>query len=99
MELIEYPDREALFLGLAGRLASELTEAVRLNGQASFSVPGGSTPGPVFDTLSGTDLPWDRIAVFLNDERWVDETSPRSNTALLKSRLLRGKAAAAQKAP
>lgn len=99
MELIEYPDREALFLGLAGRLASELTEAVRLNGQASFSVPGGSTPGPVFDTLSGTDLPWEHIAVFLNDERWVPEDSPRSNTRLLRERLLRGPAHRARLVP
>ena len=83
MELIEYPDREVLALGLAGRLASELAETVRMQGAASFSVPGGSTPGPVFDTLSGIDLPWDHIAVFLNDERWVPEDSPRSNTRLL----------------
>lgn len=99
MELIEYPDREALFLGLAGRLAAELAEAVRMNGAASFSVPGGSTPGPVFDTLSGIDLPWDRIAVFLNDERWVPEDSPRSNTRLLRERLLRGPAHRARLVP
>ncbi len=99
MELIEYPDREALFLGLAGRLAAELAEAVRMNGAASFSVPGGSTPGPVFDTLSGIDLPWDHIAVFLNDERWVPEDSPRSNTRLLRERLLRGPAHRARLVP
>jgi len=99
MELIEYPDREALALGLAGRLASELAETVRMQGAASFSVPGGSTPGPVFDTLSGIDLPWDHIAVFLNDERWVPEDSPRSNTRLLRERLLRGPAHRARLVP
>lgn len=99
MELIEYPDREALALGLAGQLASELAEAVRMNGTASFSVPGGSTPGPVFDTLSGIDLPWEHIAVFLNDERWVPEDSPRSNTRLLRERLLRGPAHRARLVP
>ncbi len=99
MELIEYPDREALALGLAGQLASELAEAVRMNGAASFSVPGGSTPGPVFDTLSGIDLPWEHIAVFLNDERWVPEDSPRSNTRLLRERLLRGPAHRARLVP
>jgi 6-phosphogluconolactonase len=99
MELIEYPDREVLALGLAGRLASELAETVRMQGAASFSVPGGSTPGPVFDTLSGIDLPWDHIAVFLNDERWVPEDSPRSNTRLLRERLLRGPAHRARLVP
>lgn len=99
MELIEYPDREMLFLSLADVIASELVEAVRLNGKASFSVPGGTTPGPVFDTLSGSDLPWDKIAVFLNDERWVGEDSPRSNTRLLRERLLRGPAHRAKLVP
>ncbi|WP_444431354.1 6-phosphogluconolactonase [Rhodobacter capsulatus] len=56
----------------------------------TLCVPGGTTPGPVFDILSGLDLDWARVWVMLNDERWVDETSPRSNTALLRNRLLRG---------
>lgn len=99
MNLVEYPDREALFLGLAGQLAADLVEAVRMNGQASFSVPGGTTPGPVFDTLSGVDLPWDQVAVFLNDERWVAEDSPRSNTRLIRERLLRGPAHRARLVP
>lgn len=45
--------------------------------------------------LSGVGLDWDRVTVFLNDERWVPETSPRSNGRLLRQRLLTGKAAAA----
>jgi 6-phosphogluconolactonase len=39
------------------------------------------------------------VAVFLNDERWVPEDSPRSNTRLLRERLLRDKASAAQLVP
>jgi 6-phosphogluconolactonase len=34
------------------------------------------------------DLDWDRVAVMLTDERWVPEESPRSNTRLLRQRLL-----------
>ena len=67
---------------------------LRRDGRATLSVPGGTTPGPVFDTLSGVDLDWANVAVFLNDERWVGEDSPRSNTRLLRERLLRGRAAA-----
>jgi 6-phosphogluconolactonase len=62
-------------------------------------VPGGTTPGPIFDILTGVDLEWDRVSVFLNDERWVDEDSPRSNTRLLRQRLLQGNAAAATLVP
>jgi 6-phosphogluconolactonase len=99
MNLIEYPDREALFLGLAGTIASELADTLRREGRASFSVPGGTTPGPVFDILCDLDLDWENISVFLNDERWVDETSPRSNTRLLRERLLRAKASKARLVP
>ena len=99
MKFETYPDREFLMLGLANVIAGQLADFLRREGRASLSVPGGTTPGPIFDTLSGVDLDWANVAVFLNDERWVDESSPRSNTALLKARLLRGKAAAAQLVP
>ena len=69
------------------------------NGSATLSVPGGTTPGPVFDALSVADLDWARVFVLLNDERWVGEDSPRSNTRLLRERLLQRKAAAATLLP
>ena len=95
MNLVEYPDAELMMFTLADQLASDLGTQLRLNDRASLSVPGGTTPGPVFDVLSGVGLDWDRVTVFPNDERWVPETSERSNGRLLKQRLLTGKAAAA----
>lgn len=99
MKLEIYPDREFLMLGLANVIAGQLADFLRREGRASLCVPGGTTPGPIFDTLSGVDLDWANVAVFLNDERWVPEDSPRSNTRLLRERLLRSKAAAAQMIP
>lgn len=100
MKFVEYPDREALFMGLAGRLSSEMGEILRMSdGSVSLCVPGGTTPGPVFDMLSASPLDWERVTVFLNDERWVDESSERSNGRLLKSRLLVERAAAAKFVP
>ena len=99
MEFHEYPDREMMMLRVAQRIASELGESLRAHGRATLSVPGGTTPGPVFDTLSGVDLDWSQVSVVLNDERWVGEDNPRSNTALLRARLLHGKAAQAQLIP
>jgi 6-phosphogluconolactonase len=99
MNFIEYADREMLMMSLANKIAGELGDVLRQKGQASLSVPGGTTPGPVFDMLSATNLDWANVAVFLNDERWVDEDSPRSNTRLLRQRLLQNNAAAAQLIP
>lgn len=95
----EYPDRDALMAGLAAQIADELRAAIAATGRASLSVPGGTTPGPVFDLLAQADLDWSKVAVFLNDERWVGEDSPRSNTALIRARLLTGRAGAATLIP
>jgi 6-phosphogluconolactonase len=99
MKIQEYPDREFLHLGLANVIAGQLADFLRREGRASFCVPGGTTPGPVFDTLAGVDIDWAAVSVFLNDERWVPEDSPRSNTRLLRQRLLTGRAAAARLVP
>ncbi|MCT2540233.1 6-phosphogluconolactonase [Sedimentimonas flavescens] len=99
MNFKAYPDRDLLMLDLADQIAAELRRALEVHGRATLSVPGGTTPGPVFDILSGLDLDWGRVSVLLNDERWVDESSPRSNTRLLRERLLTGRAAAAQLVP
>ncbi|SDE73844.1 6-phosphogluconolactonase [Celeribacter baekdonensis] len=99
MSFIEYPDREVMQLDLANKIAGELRNALDHQERVSFCVPGGSTPGPVFDTLSDVGLDWDRVDVLLNDERWVSESSDRSNTAMLKRRLLVNKAARAHLIP
>ena len=99
MNLISYPDRDMMMLDVANQLAAELASALRSQDRATLSVPGGTTPGPVFDVLSGVDLGWNRVSVLLTDERWVPESSERSNTRLLRARLLQGPAAAATLVP
>ncbi len=99
MKFLDYPDRELMVLSLADKLAGELGDFIRREGRASFCVPGGTTPGPVFDVLSGVDVDWARVSVLLSDERWVAEDSPRSNTRLLRERLLVGRASAATLVP
>lgn len=99
MEFIEYADAEMMMIALANRLAGELRQTLAGGGRASLAVPGGTTPGPIFDTLSAVELDWARVDVMLTDERWVPETSERSNTRLLRQRLLTGHAAAARLVP
>ena len=99
MNLIEYPDREMMMIDLANRLAGDLTMALTQHETASIAVPGGTTPGPIFDALCAADLDWARVRVMLSDERWVPETSDRSNTRLLRERLLVNRAAAATLVP
>ena len=96
MEFVTYADSEMMMIELAQRIAGELRQALQASETASLAVPGGTTPGPIFDSLNAADLDWERVSVMLTDERWVPEDSPRSNTRLLRERLLVGKAAAAR---
>ncbi|WP_375257624.1 6-phosphogluconolactonase [Citreimonas sp.] len=98
-EFIDYSDREALVITLADRLASDLRGQLSRQDRVAFAVPGGTSPGPVFDDLCGVDLDWSRVDVLLTDERWVPKDSPRSNTRLLRERLIVDKAAAARLLP
>lgn len=98
-EFVEYSDREALVITLAGRLASDLRGQLSRQDRVALAVSGGTSPGPVFDDLCGVDLEWDRCDIMLTDERWVPETSSRSNTRLLRERLMVDKAAAARLLP
>ena len=95
IDFLEYNRREDLVSKVAEILATDLISSVKGGGNSIFSVPGGSTPGPIFDKLCEFDLDWKRINIILNDERWVPETSERSNTKLLRERLLIKKASLA----
>lgn len=89
MNLIEYPDVEMMMMDLGNTLAGELESALLTNDTVSFAVPGGTTPGPIFDVLCGAKhIDWARVYVMLTDERRVPEDHERSNTRLVKERLL-----------
>jgi 6-phosphogluconolactonase len=83
----------------AARLTETLASAVAETGQAVFAGSGGSTPSPIYARMVGADLDWSRVAVTLVDERYVPESSPESNGALMKRTLLTGPAAAARFIP
>ena len=91
-DFLEYNDREELVSSVAKILAYDLIASIKDRENVMFSVPGGSTPGPIFDKLCEFDLDWRRVSIILNDERWVSESNERSNTKLLRERLLIKKA-------
>jgi len=85
---------EALADAVAAALAARL-----LTGPAALAVSGGQTPVRFFDALAQKKLDWARVTVTLVDDRWVPESSPRSNAALVRAHLLQGPAAAARFVP
>lgn len=99
LALCVFPDREALARSLAAHVAEALRARCARDGAASLAVSGGRTPARFFDLLSAAPLDWPRVSVTLVDERWVPESSERSNAALVRRHLLAGPAAAAAFVP
>lgn len=92
---IKYDSRAELFKGLASVVEAQLRAALAQKGRATLAVPGGTTPAPFFAHLRIADLDWANVTVLLTDERFVPESSDRSNTRLLRENLLQDQAAKA----
>jgi 6-phosphogluconolactonase len=97
IERRSFADKPTLAKELAESVADRIRAAIAERGVASIAVSGGSTPGRFFQALGKTkDIDWDKVIVTLVDERWVDETSDRSNALLVNERMLQGPAATAR---
>jgi 6-phosphogluconolactonase len=95
-----FGSKDELAIALADAVAENLKAGVAARGSAALAVSGGSTPARFFRALSDRlDIDWSKVTVTLVDERWVDESSDRSNARLVKANLLQGPAAAAAFVP
>ncbi|MDJ0874189.1 MAG: 6-phosphogluconolactonase [Desulfobacterales bacterium] len=90
-----FTERNRLAADLAAEIGKRLAVGVAESGRASLVVSGGSTPVALFEQLSAMDLNWPKVVITLVDERWVATDETDSNEHLVRSRLLRNKAAAA----
>ena len=89
------PDRDRLFAALLDDCATRLRSATEQKQLATLLVSGGSTPAPLYQKLSISDLDWARVCVALVDERWVDREHPGSNAAFIHKNLLQHRASEA----
>jgi len=55
------------------------------DGPVAITVPGGSTPFPIFEALAARDLEWSRIAIWPGDDRVVPEEHEASNTGRIRA--------------
>ena len=96
----DFADRAGLASALATAVAGDIDRALIASGVAAIAVSGGTTPLRFFTELGRRrDIDWTKVYVTLVDERWVDETSERSNAALVNERMLQGPAAVAHFIP
>ena len=83
---------------LARHIARRLREAITLRGHAVLAVSGGKSPVAMFEQLRQQTVAWSHVSVLLVDERCVPHDHADSNTALVRTHLLQGAAAAAHAA-
>ena len=81
---------------LCDSIIRDLQKAIEEKGNAVLLVSGGSTPKPLFELLSKSDIDWASVRIGLCDERWVDPSHDDSNEKLVKTYLMQDKAAKAQ---
>ena len=84
---------ESLAVDLCQKISEILNKAINNRGRASFAVSGGSTPKLLFEELSHLDLNWSKVDLTLVDDRWVDSDHKDSNELLVKTHLIKNKAA------
>jgi len=69
-----------------------LSERIHQNideyGRAIVGLSGGSTPRPIYSALGKCAIPWDKVSVFLVDERYVGADDTDSNQKLVRDTLL-----------
>jgi 6-phosphogluconolactonase len=95
----EFATRVELARMLAGEIAGKLADAIARRGIGFIAVSGGTTPTAMFGALSAERVDWKKVIVTLIDERFVPETSPRSNAALAHRTLLQNRAKTARFVP
>jgi 6-phosphogluconolactonase len=95
----EFGSPDELAEALAERIAGALAQAIAERGRASLAVSGGRTPKRLFKALSFAPIKWEKVTVVLVDERFVPPDDERSNERLVRSNLLRNRAAGARFLP
>ncbi|GEM_PF-289017 len=76
---------------LAEAAADHLEARLReQEGPFRLALAGGSTPRRLYSLLAERDLPWERLRIFLGDERAVPEDHPDSNFRMVRETLLAG---------
>lgn len=90
-----FDSRVEMVAALHEECLTALRKAVDERGEATFMVSGGSSPEPLYKTLSTADLKWDSVYVALVDERWVEFDNEKSNEAFIVRTLMQNEAAKA----
>ena len=81
-------DAESLARRASETIAARISLVLDQRDRCRIALSGGSTPAKAYTLLGQERLPWDRVDVFLGDERWVAADDESSNARMLRRTLL-----------
>ncbi|MFH1408497.1 MAG: 6-phosphogluconolactonase [Nanoarchaeota archaeon] len=82
-------DRERLEQTAASLIADHIRSLAELQDMVIFAVPGGRSVSGIFELLAKEDLPWEKVHLFMIDERLVPPDDPESNYRLVEEQFIR----------
>jgi len=83
MNVISLPDANSL----AQFAATYIRDVLRDREFTNLALSGGSTPKAMHGYLRSLDVDWDRLNLWLGDERWVPADHPESNARMARDTL------------
>jgi len=69
-------------------MQTHITQAIQDHGFAIVGLSGGNTPKPIYAALAEEDIAWEKVWLFLTDERHVAPSDTLSNASMIKQALL-----------
>lgn len=90
---------EALAVAASCRIVDDIGAAFRRRRRAVLALAGGRTPFRIYEALSRWPLRWEWVDIVPTSERWVGRLSLERNGALIRAKLLKHRAAAANYIP
>ncbi|KGG12355.1 MULTISPECIES: 6-phosphogluconolactonase [Prochlorococcus] len=83
-----FPDKNSLAIKTSEIIKHHILLNLEQHARCRIALSGGSTPSASYSLLGKENLAWNKVDVFLGDERWVDYDHPLSNALMIKNTLL-----------
>ena len=93
--LFIFKDKNELSKNITDFIENHISNILKAKERFQFCVCGGSTPRSVYELLSFRKLFWEKVDIFLGDERFAQPDSEKSNTLMLRNSLLKNQASKA----
>ncbi len=91
--ITRWPDSIVLADAVAHLILVKSHEAINRYGYFTLALSGGSTPGFLYQLLARSpfkeNIQWDKVVIFLSDERFVPASSEESNFRMIEENMLR----------